>query len=323
MLSACEPYLRAIQDIDPGRQEGKERRTPAKKNRIHLDTTVEEEDVVSGSRTPSHSPPLGTSPPHEMKIRQISQGVEDLTWQNGMKKIIAEEDAPLDANLATDADAEETEVVADVTPEETKDTPDSGPEALMSAADEGVADNTKEVSDEPTAPAPPSLLPDEEVEVGEKEKGVKRKYGARITSGDILRTSQITEPLKRPRDDDEDKDDNHRETKRPSPPPEPTTKPVDSPPPTPKLVGYLSILVVLILIALAEWIYGVFNFKLAVCNGQRSAYIFGDQQDLACGPFTFIQHFSFCWIALWRCETILVGHQGVHNVGVPSEAFWI
>lgn len=36
------------------------------------------------ARRDSESPPLSTSPPAEMKIRvrQISQGVEDLSWKN-------------------------------------------------------------------------------------------------------------------------------------------------------------------------------------------------------------------------------------------------
>jgi Ran-binding protein 3 len=178
-----------------------------------------------------------------MKIRQISQGVEDLTWQNGMKKIAEEEDVPLvvsDTNLATDADAQETEVVTEVTDEDAKGTTDGDAEALSSVADDAATDIVEEeeveVGDEQPVPVP-SSHPEEEPDIGEKEKGVKRKYGARITSGDLLRTGQFTEPLKRPRDDDE-KDVNPRETKRPSPPPEPATKPVPVPAPTLKLVCF-------------------------------------------------------------------------------------
>ncbi|KAI0351360.1 hypothetical protein OH77DRAFT_1429905 [Trametes cingulata] len=67
-------------DIDAeGGAESKERRAPAKKNRTSaaaLETTQEETEEDTA---------LSGSPPHETKIRQISQGVEDITWQN-MKK---------------------------------------------------------------------------------------------------------------------------------------------------------------------------------------------------------------------------------------------
>jgi Ran-binding protein 3 len=64
--------------------EPRETRTPAKKNRTQLDIMEEEEGAVSRSRSNSGSPPHSASPPHEMKIRvrQISQGVEDLSWRN-------------------------------------------------------------------------------------------------------------------------------------------------------------------------------------------------------------------------------------------------
>lgn len=68
-------------------RERRDTRTPAKKNRtIPLDPTEEEDDGASRSRSGSGSPPLPVSPPQEMKIRvrQISQGVEDLSWRNIM-----------------------------------------------------------------------------------------------------------------------------------------------------------------------------------------------------------------------------------------------
>ncbi|KAJ7067825.1 hypothetical protein C8F01DRAFT_577251 [Mycena amicta] len=57
-------------------------RAPAKKNRRELDSTVEE-DGQSLSRSPSPGAGVSASPPQEMKIRvrQISQGVEELRWQ--------------------------------------------------------------------------------------------------------------------------------------------------------------------------------------------------------------------------------------------------
>lgn len=85
-----------LQDTDPFTREHKEKRTPAKKNRTQLDTTEEEEDTLS--RSNSGSPPQSASPPHDMKIRvrQISQGVEDLGWKN-MTAITTERDSEGDS----------------------------------------------------------------------------------------------------------------------------------------------------------------------------------------------------------------------------------
>ena len=79
------PYIYPIlQEIDPEHAETKERRAPAKKNRTS-DTKLE----ATQEEAEDDAPPTG-SPPHETKIRQISQGVEDITWQN-MKKEEPEE----------------------------------------------------------------------------------------------------------------------------------------------------------------------------------------------------------------------------------------
>jgi Ran-binding protein 3 len=85
------------QDVDPISKENKETRTPAKKNRIQLDPTEEEEDIMPRSRSNSDTPPQSVSPPQEMKmkVRQISQGVEDLSWRN-MKAATPERDIEVD-----------------------------------------------------------------------------------------------------------------------------------------------------------------------------------------------------------------------------------
>ena len=79
-------YDLVLQDAETGHSEPKDRRTPAKKNRIsaQLDSTAEEEER-SGSSSPI-IPDVNGSPPHESKIRQISQGVEEITWQNMAKQ---------------------------------------------------------------------------------------------------------------------------------------------------------------------------------------------------------------------------------------------
>ncbi|KAJ7580135.1 hypothetical protein C8J56DRAFT_865843 [Mycena floridula] len=82
---SAEPLTtpKAVLDADPSLV--REARTPAKKNRLNLGSTAEEDDINgSRSRSNSGSPPISVSPPVEMKIkvRQISRGVEDLSWQN-------------------------------------------------------------------------------------------------------------------------------------------------------------------------------------------------------------------------------------------------
>ncbi|EAU90388.2 hypothetical protein CC1G_00772 [Coprinopsis cinerea okayama7 len=81
---SLEPATPSATEIDAIPRDRKDSRTPAKKNRRYLSTTVEEEDGGTRSRSNSVTPPMSVSPPHEMKIkvRQISQGVEDLTWRN-------------------------------------------------------------------------------------------------------------------------------------------------------------------------------------------------------------------------------------------------
>lgn len=80
-------YKTHSQDTDPPIRERKDSRIPLKKNRRGLDPTEEEEDGTgSGSRSGSVSPPTVTilaSPRQEMKnkVRQISRGVEDITWK--------------------------------------------------------------------------------------------------------------------------------------------------------------------------------------------------------------------------------------------------
>ncbi|KAJ7252545.1 hypothetical protein C8J57DRAFT_1474187 [Mycena rebaudengoi] len=184
----------------------RETRTPAKKNRLHLDSTAEEEDG-GVPRSRSQSPPAETiaSPPQEMKmrVRQISQGVEDLSWKT-MKNAAAEKQHEDDEPTEIKVDAEE-------------------PPALA----EGDVVSRR----------------DSDSDSGEREKGLKRKFLERGSSagpqenGDEPKAP--TEALKRPRDDS-DKDDNPRETKRPSPPPEPNARKSPPLPAAPKLSGFMA-----------------------------------------------------------------------------------
>lgn len=88
-------------DIDPEHAGHKERRTPAKKNRVsaQLDPTEEEdEDSVQSC-----------SPPHDIKIRQISQGVEDITWQNMHKEQVPDVRKDHDMDVAYEQEDEKIE----------------------------------------------------------------------------------------------------------------------------------------------------------------------------------------------------------------------
>ncbi|KAG6908899.1 hypothetical protein DXG01_002877 [Tephrocybe rancida] len=199
---------KSIVDNDAPR-EHKDTRTPAKKNRTRLDATEEEEDV-SRSRSNSGSPPLSVSPPHEMKIRvrQISQGVEDINWRN-IKAV------------NSDRDIETDPIPTSVAVEQDKD----GDEASDGPADsEGEPNGTISKSHELTIGSIKASNSIPAVEMAESESGdksLKRKLSERGTSqGPPDSTQSPSEPLKRARDDDE-KDENPRETKRPSPPPEP------------------------------------------------------------------------------------------------------
>ncbi|KAG6850673.1 hypothetical protein H0H93_010401 [Arthromyces matolae] len=182
--STITSYPGIPQDID----NRKDTRTPAKKNRTHLDATEEEDDVTQ-SRSDSGSPPLSTSPQNEMKIgvRQISQGVEDISWRN-MNAVTPDRDVEADPSSETPA-LEDNQVN------------DEDPQLL--------------VDSEATESAPVEMM---EFDTG--DKSLKRKLSERGTSQGPPDTAQSApEPLKRPRDDN--KDENPREAKRPSPPPEP------------------------------------------------------------------------------------------------------
>ncbi|TFK39720.1 hypothetical protein BDQ12DRAFT_681098 [Crucibulum laeve] len=229
----------------------RETRTPAKKNRRHLASTKEEEDGTTRSRSNSNSPPLCVSPPQEMKIkvRQISQGVEDLSWRNfkapspdrdmedGTTEALVGTEPIIDREISAASGDDSTKIKAD----EDQSSPKS------------ISDDTQfseSIADVPTTAATmsaddlsaPSRVRSES-ENG--DKGLKRKYLERGTSQGPQENgedaTQPSEPLKRPRDDSEH-DDNPRETKKPSPPPESKSPRRPSPPSpkVPKLGGFMA-----------------------------------------------------------------------------------
>lgn len=225
-------------------------RTPAKKNRRHLDSTREEEDA-SRSRSPSPSL-LGTSPPQEikMKVRQISQGVEDLNWRN-MKPMAEDEEAAMEHEASAGNVADDTQTIITSAAAANGVTDHTSPSQAQSTSEpqdsshltvSGTPNDTG-AEDTPTQQQD-SVRRGSESDGTEDSKGVKRKFFQRGTSqgphenGTLSSSVAIAEPAKRPRDDN-DKDDNPRESKRPSPPPEKEQtlpEPVTSP--APKYVSF-------------------------------------------------------------------------------------
>ena len=231
--------------MEPLLRERKDSRTPVKKNRRRLDPTEEEEDNGSGSGgSGSHSPRIAVSPRQEMKIkvRQISQGVEDIRWQNMQHITDKDEDAEIDveASEVTLEPALELIMSSDNLPPDTPNRLCAGPES--------------------------------------GEKGLKRKFLERGTSQGPMEneepSNRAPEPLKRPRDES-DKDDNPRETKRPSPPPSPPRS--SQPSKASKFVCFFFLFGCIILISIsdvfAERIYGICICQLPICISQRSKYI--------------------------------------------------
>ena len=194
------------------------------------------------------------SPPHETKMRQISEGVYGIE----MKKTDAEDDDPAvtptpfptteDAagdDKSPDSKEPPTILTDSAVPDLVQPEPSISPAESSAATDEPLAplDRPKRASTDYLLPFPSSRRgSDAEVE---QEKGLKRKLGDRAVSesreaecvGKKASKKDVTDAAttsaagtKRARDE-EDKDPNPKEAKRPSPPPEKTTKPkVEEPP---------------------------------------------------------------------------------------------
>ncbi|KAL4078678.1 hypothetical protein V8B97DRAFT_1932767 [Scleroderma yunnanense] len=214
-------------------------KSPAKKGRVNLDTTLEEEDAQqrSRSRTPSHphSPALSVSPPHEVKVRQISQGVEDINWQRHRSLSHNDAEHP-GCNLEASDDKEDEQAAPQEGPSQNAEEP---PCSLPTTQE--VVVEVDEAADIPSS-LPPTRRTSES-EGGEPEKGLKRKLADRGTSQGPESPSITTasaETTKRLRDDG-DKDDNPRISKRPSPPPEQRENaPTSTETTTSKLGGFMA-----------------------------------------------------------------------------------
>ncbi|KIK55703.1 hypothetical protein GYMLUDRAFT_47660 [Collybiopsis luxurians FD-317 M1] len=244
-----------ITDLSPSEKDYA--RTPAKKNRIHrsaeLDATAEEEDSRHASghhRSASNSsdgdsPPttqadlgIASSPPQEMKIkvRQISQGVEDLTWRN-LKKQKKDDDHVASRAIGTALDEQENIASKDGDDLDNNDDQAIMPDDGSVSAPPTTTQIASAASSARTSGSSSRRDSDSNLEGAASTLNLKRKYPDRGTSAEptdshldaTALASGSETSVKRPRDDS-DKDDNPRETKRPTPPP---LEKKDKPPPLP------------------------------------------------------------------------------------------
>lgn len=249
-----------LQEIDAQHRDRKDStRTPARKNRRYLSTTVEEDGDAPGTRSRSNSvspPLLPTSPGPEMKlkVRQISQGVEDLNWRPQLPTHCQKDEEMHEGevqkepttDLALEGDKEDAEIAEISTPEERPSPPDiqmskSVPN-MEKSQDIGHAVQPDVMADS-DATGPSASRPRSHSDGADKDKaGLKRKHSERGTSQappEAEEQLKDSEGLKRPRDEAEGEENPH-ETKRPTPPPE--SKSGRTSPPSPKVPKLVRIL---------------------------------------------------------------------------------
>lgn len=172
----------------------------------------------------------------KIKVRQISQGVEDFKWKDiKARNADAAKDIDIDEEPPVADDSGETNGVpidTDVQPTEPttdgKVHEDSTPPLSATAIDPAPPTSADDTAPPPATTgssnhlsAEPNLRRDSDSDSSEKEKGLKRKFLERGTSQGPQENGpeSSSETLKRARDD-AGNDVNPRETKRPSPPPE-------------------------------------------------------------------------------------------------------
>lgn len=277
--------------LSPGQSSSRSSRPSPKKGRLFgpgsLAKTTEEEqqdlDPPDSTDHPSGSPTVPTivegddgdehkmvisvngSPPHETKMRQISEGVHGIE----MKKTGTRDDGRIVASTPFPTTEDPTTEEKPASPEETstavtdstvpdKDLPQPGKVASVAEP----SNDPPEPPERPKRASADYLLPFPGTRRGsdsssEQEKGLKRKLGDRAVSesreaesvGKKASKKDITDAAttstagaKRSRDE-EDKDPNPKEAKRPSPPPEETTETQVEKPPvasSSKMVGFMA-----------------------------------------------------------------------------------
>ncbi|THH12054.1 hypothetical protein EW145_g251 [Phellinidium pouzarii] len=200
-----------------------ERRTPVpKKNRVKLGTTKEEDETPPSSPGKT-SMELATSPPYEIKVRQISRKVRGMVWDDQTPPEFTQDTGtsidvcePLTAGTNV-----QLEPAAEIAPANqatkmlwTRNTFDLDecpqPDAITTPGSQDDHVN-QEVQ-------PPTIM---DSDIDEQEKRLKSKICDRLPSASVEKPTAkaSSEPIKRSRDDNEE-DTNPREKKRPTPPPE-------------------------------------------------------------------------------------------------------
>ena len=264
----------------------------------------------------TNSPPLGTSPPHESKVRQIRKRVKDLSWKEARRRrsgsageVDPQDEGPEAGDAASEGKAEEDDSSTSVSAKSESDKEEvergGGEDGPVIEATAGPpAGASAELSDrvmsadlsEPAVTAESPLGTDDEAKHAETD----------AAASSIPRVSPDPDACqgKRRRDDG---DQNPRETKRISPPPEQEKN--DVKPQAVKVVShsenwkYANILTTLIL----DWFYGLCFDYITVCCSQEcsqrlrvdqsSAEVWDDQhtKTLAISP-------SSCFNPLqWQC----------------------
>lgn len=178
----------------------------------------------------------------KIKVRQISRGVEDLSWRKNKSE--SPEGHPRNTQRGdgltipsqSTGNEDRDEVGKRSDRDEDNETPPKSPvESQMSQMSQSMPDIRPGAKQHEAPRVAVSQHSRKNSESG--EKGLKRKYLERGTSQGPQDTPDLpkspAEPTKRLRDDP-DRDENPRETKRPSPPPEKQQN--KAPPSTPKKV---------------------------------------------------------------------------------------
>lgn len=158
LFAATHDYLPALsvasstQDIEHA--EHRDRRAPKKKNRVsaHLDVAAEAEEEEDAEPTAPEASVSG-SPPHESKIRQISQGVEDMTWKNMPKHPTPQPDERKD-DLKENGDVDHAHDLMDTTHDGPEKPESAPPHARVIEPEAEKADTEKGAG---TSAAPPPL----------------------------------------------------------------------------------------------------------------------------------------------------------------------
>ena len=227
------------QDLDPPEATGHDSGPTSAPAAVEEESGDEQKMVIS----------VSGSPPHETKMRQISEGVHGIEMK---KTDQADDDHVVTSTpFPTTEDAEDDDKPPPdlVEPRATPPNDPAAPDVAQSETSASGAEPSA-VNDEPPAPldrpkraSADYLLPFPSSRrgsdsSGEQEKGLKRKFGDRAVSesreaeciGKKASKKDVTDAAttsaagtKRTRDE-EDKDQNPKEAKRPSPPPEKTAK---------------------------------------------------------------------------------------------------